>query len=93
MPEKAPIFKPSFDWFGVAKSVVLVVAGITVLWLNSNYASIADLKSIEKKVDQVEIKTQVLDQKMQSIVELINTKLEYIKRDTDEIKKKLESTK
>jgi hypothetical protein len=90
MPEKAPVFKTSFDWFGAAKSAVLVFAGITVLWLNSNYASVADLKIVEKKIDQVEVKTQVLDQKMQSIVELINTKLEYIKRDTDEIKKKLE---
>ena len=52
-----------------------------------------DLNIVQKQIDQVEVKTQVLDQKMQSIVELINTKLEYIKRDTDEIKKKLEPSK
>jgi hypothetical protein len=46
---------------------------------------------VQKELDAAEVKIQVLDQKMQSVVELINTKLEYIKRDTDEIKKKLES--
>jgi hypothetical protein len=93
MPEKPSVLRSSFDWFGVAKSAILVVAGITVLWLNSNYASVTDLNIVQKQIDQVEVKTQVLDQKMQSIVELINTKLEYIKRDTDEIKKKLEPSK
>ena len=93
MPEKPSVLRSSFDWFGVAKSAILVVAGITVLWLNSNYASVTDLNIVQKKIDKVEVKTQVLDQKMQSIVELINTKLEYIKRDTDEIKKKLEPSK
>ena len=93
MPEKPSVLRSSFDWFGVAKSTILVVAGITVLWLNSNYASVTDLNIVQKQIDQVEVKTQVLDQKMQSIVELINTKLEYIKRDTDEIKKKLEPSK
>lgn len=92
MPEKFSPIK-SFDWFGVAKSAVLIFAGITVLWLNSNYASVVDLQELDKKVSANEIKTQVLDQKVQSIVELINTKLEYIKRDTDEIKKKLETAK
>jgi Tfp pilus assembly protein PilN len=67
-----------------------VIAGIAVLWLNSNYASVVDLQNLQKEVDSIEAKTQILDQRMQSIVELINTKLEYIKRDTDEIKKKLE---
>lgn len=90
MPEKPPFSKNSFDWFSALKSVVLVVAGIAVLWLNSNYASVVDLQTLQKEVDHIEAKTQILDQKMQSIVELINTKLEYIKRDTDEIKKKLE---
>ena len=93
MPEKPSVLRSSFDWFGVAKSAILVVAGITVLWLNSNYASVTDLNIVQKQIDQVEVKTQVLHQKMQSIVELINTKLEYIKRDTDEIKKKLEPSK
>ena len=93
MPEKPSVLRSSFDWFGVAKSAILVVAGITVLWLNSNYASVTDLNIVQKQIDQVEVKTQVLDQKMQSIVELINTKLEYINRDTDEIKKKLEPSK
>jgi peptidoglycan hydrolase CwlO-like protein len=92
MPEK-PTFSKSFDWFGVAKSAVLIFAGITVLWLNSNYASVVDLQNLQKEVDHIEAKTQVLDQKIQSIVELINTKLEYIKRDTDEIKKKIEQIK
>jgi hypothetical protein len=92
MPEK-PTFSKSFDWFGVAKSAVLIFAGITVLWLNSNYASVVDLQELDKKVSASEVKTQVLEQKVQSIVELINTKLEYIKRDTDEIKKKLETVK
>jgi hypothetical protein len=90
MPDKPPFSKNSFDWFSALKSVVLVVAGIAVLWLNSNYASVVDLQTLQKEVDHIEAKTQILDQKMQSIVELINTKLEYIKRDTDEIKKKLE---
>jgi Tfp pilus assembly protein PilN len=90
MPEKPPFSKNSFDWFSALKSAVLVVAGIAVLWLNSNYASVVDLQTLQKEVDHIEAKTQILDQKMQSIVELINTKLEYIKRDTDEIKKKLE---
>jgi Tfp pilus assembly protein PilN len=90
MPDKPPFSKNSFDWFSALKSVVLVVAGIAVLWLNSNYASVVDLQTLQKEVDNIEAKTQILDQKMQSIVELINTKLEYIKRDTDEIKKKLE---
>lgn len=90
MPEKSPL-KSSFDWFGVAKSFILVLAGVTVLWLNSNYASVVDLQIVQKELDAAEVKIQVLDQKMQSVVELINTKLEYIKRDTDEIKKKLES--
>lgn len=93
MPEKPSVLRSSFDWFGVAKSAILIVAGVTVLWLNSNYASVTDLNIVQKQIDQVEVKTQVLDQKMQSIVELINTKLEYIKRDTDEIKKKLEPSK
>jgi hypothetical protein len=92
MPEKPNSLK-SFDWFGVAKSAALIFAGITVLWLNSNYASVVDLQELDKKVSANEVKTQVLDQKVQSIVELINTKLEYIKRDTDEIKKKLETAK
>jgi ABC-type antimicrobial peptide transport system permease subunit len=92
MPEKST-FSKSFDWFGVAKSAVLVFTGIAVLWLNSNYASVVDLQELDKKVSANEVKTQVLDQKVQSIVELINTKLEYIKRDTDEIKKKLETAK
>jgi Tfp pilus assembly protein PilN len=90
MPEKPPFSKNSFDWFSALKSAVLVIAGIAVLWLNSNYASVVDLQTLQKEVDHIEAKTQILDQKMQSIVELINTKLEYIKRDTDEIKKKLE---
>ena len=93
MPEKSPFSKNSFDWFSVLKSAVLVVAGISVLWLNSNYASVADLQVLRKDVDKIDAKTQILDQKMQSVVELINTKLEYIKRDTDEIKKKIEHIK
>jgi hypothetical protein len=93
MPEKSPFSKNSFDWFSALKSVVLVVAGIAVLWLNSNYASVVDLQVLQKELDKNEAKIQVLDQKMQSIVELINTKLEYIKRDTDEIKKKIEQIK
>jgi Tfp pilus assembly protein PilN len=90
MPEKSLFSKNSFDWFSTFKSVALVIAGIAVLWLNSNYASVVDLQNLQKEVDSIEAKTQILDQRMQSIVELINTKLEYIKRDTDEIKKKLE---
>jgi hypothetical protein len=89
MPEKSSL-KYSLDWFNVTKSVILVLAGVTVLWLNTNYASVVDLQVLQKEVDRVEVKTQILDQKMQDVVELINTKLEYIKRDTDEIKKKLE---
>lgn len=83
--------KISLDWFGAAKSVVLVVIGVLVLWLNSNYASVADLQSLDTKVMDIESKSKMLDQKIQSVVELINTKLEYIKRDTDEIKKELKS--
>jgi Tfp pilus assembly protein PilN len=90
MPEKSLFSKNSFDWFSTFKSAALVIAGIAVLWLNSNYASVVDLQNLQKEVDSIEAKTQILDQRMQSIVELINTKLEYIKRDTDEIKKKLE---
>lgn len=90
MPEKPLFSKNAFDWFSAFKSTALVIAGIAVLWLNSNYASVVDLQNLQKEVDSIEAKTQILDQRMQSIVELINTKLEYIKRDTDEIKKKLE---
>jgi Tfp pilus assembly protein PilN len=90
MPEKPLFSKNAFDWFSTFKSAALVIAGIAVLWLNSNYASVVDLQNLQKEVDSIEAKTQILDQRMQSIVELINTKLEYIKRDTDEIKKKLE---
>ena len=91
MPEKPSTNKISLDWFEAIKSVVLVVVGVLVLWLNSNYAAVADLKILDNRVVEVESKTKILDQKMQSIVELINTKLEYIKRDTDEIKKELKS--
>jgi len=90
MPEKSSLKYP-LDWFNVTKSVILVLAGVTVLWLNTNYASVVDLQVLQKEVDRVEVKTQILDQKMQDVVELINTKLEYIKRDTDEIKNKLET--
>jgi hypothetical protein len=91
MPEKAPLSKISLDWFEAIKSTILVVVGVLVLWLNSNYASVVDLKVLDEKVLEVESKNKMLDQKVQSIVELINTKLEYIKRDTDEIKKELKS--
>lgn len=91
MAEKAPISKISLNWFETIKSLVLVVVGVLVLWLNSNYAAVADLKNLDSRVGEVESKTKMLDQKMQSVVELINTKLEYIKRDTDEIKKELKS--
>jgi hypothetical protein len=93
MPEKAPLNKISLDWFEAIKSTVLVVVGVLVLWLNSNYASTVDLKVLDERVSEVESKNKMLDQKMQSVVELINTKLEYIKRDTDEIKKELKSNK
>lgn len=83
--------KINLNWFGAIKSSVLVVVGSLVLWLNSNYASVADLKILDEKVLSVESQNKMLDQKVQSIVELINTKLEYIKRDTDEIKKELKS--
>lgn len=91
MAEKVPISKISLNWFETIKSLVLVVVGVLVLWLNSNYAAVADLKVLDSRVGEVESKTKMLDQKMQSVVELINTKLEYIKRDTDEIKKELKS--
>lgn len=91
MANGLPQNKISLDWFGAAKSVVLVVVGVLVLWLNSNYASVADLQSLDTKVMDIESKSKMLDQKIQSVVELINTKLEYIKRDTDEIKKELKS--
>lgn len=91
MSEKASLSKVSLNWFEAIKSIVLVVVGVLVLWLNSNYAAVADLKVLDNRVVEVESKTKILDQKMQSIVELINTKLEYIKRDTDEIKKELKS--
>jgi hypothetical protein len=91
MSEKAPLSKVSLNWFEAIKSIVLVVVGVLVLWLNSNYAAVADLKILDNRVVEVESKTKILDQTMQSVVELINTKLEYIKRDTDEIKKELKS--
>jgi predicted nucleic acid-binding protein len=91
MPEKPSTNKISLDWFEAIKSTVLVVVGVLVLWLNSNYASIVDLQVLDERVVEVESKNKMLDQKIQSIVELINTKLEYIKRDTDEIKKELKS--
>lgn len=93
MPEKPPFNKISLDWFEATKSTVLVIVGVLVLWLNSNYASTVDLKVLDERVSEAESKNKMLDQKMQSVVELINTKLEYIKRDTDEIKKELKSTK
>lgn len=93
MSPKRSVLTSAFDWFGVAKSAVLVFAGVTVLWLNSNYASVTEVHAVQKEIDTLETKTQVLDQKMQSVVELINTKLEYIKRDTDEIKDKLKNIK
>lgn len=91
MAEKTPLDRMSMDWFGVAKSIVLVVVGVLVLWLNTNYASVADLESLDAQVSDIRSQNKMLDQKIQSIVELINTKLEYIKRDTDEIKKELKS--
>ena len=91
MPEKPSTNKISLDWFEAVKSTVLVVVGILVLWLNSNYASVVDLQVLDERVVEVESKNKMLDQKIQAIVELINTKLEYIKRDTDEIKKELKS--
>ncbi len=93
MPEKASFNKINLDWFQAIKSTVLVIVGVLVLWLNSNYASTTDLKVLDDRVSEVESKNKMLDQKMQSTVELINTKLEYIKRDTDEIKKELKSDK
>lgn len=91
MANGLPQNKISLNWFETIKSLVLVVVGVLVLWLNSNYAAVADLKVLDSRVGEVESKTKMLDQKMQSVVELINTKLEYIKRDTDEIKKELKS--
>lgn len=91
MANGLPQNKISLNWFETIKSLVLVVVGVLVLWLNSNYAAVADLKILDSRVGEVESKTKMLDQKMQSVVELINTKLEYIKRDTDEIKKELKS--
>jgi hypothetical protein len=85
--------KITFDWFNAVKTGSLVVAAIAVLWLNTNYASVPDLKNLELKVTKSEEKILLLDEKMKSIVELINTKLDYIKRDTDEIKKKIEQIK
>ena len=91
MANGLPQNKISLNWFETIKSLVLVVVGVLVLWLNSNYAAVADLKNLDSRVGEVESKTKMLDQKMHSVVELINTKLEYIKRDTDEIKKELKS--
>lgn len=93
MPEKPATNKISLDWFEAIKSTILVAVGVLVLWLNSNYASVVDLKILDERVVEVESNNKMLDQKIQSIVELINTKLEYIKRDTDEIKKELKSNK
>lgn len=91
MPVKAELNKINLDWFQTIKTTILVIVGVLVLWLNSNYASTADLKVLDGRVSEVESKNKILDQKIQSTVELINTKLEYIKRDTDEIKKELQS--
>jgi len=91
MPPSTPTNKINLGWFEPIKSVVLVLFGVFVLYLNSNYASVADLKVLDEKVIEVESRNKMLDQKIQSIVELLNTKLEYIKRDTDEIKKELKS--
>lgn len=91
MPPSTPVNKINLGWFEPIKSVVLVLFGVFVLYLNSNYASVADLKVLDEKVIEVESRNKMLDQKIQSIVELLNTKLEYIKRDTDEIKKELKS--
>lgn len=80
----------NFDWFNVVKTAALAVAAVAVLWLNTNYAAVADLQKLETKVSEIDREQSVQDEKLKSVVELINTKLEYIMRDTEEIKKKLE---
>ena len=50
MAEKVPISKISLNWFETIKSLVLVVVGVLVLWLNSNYAAVADLKNLDRKL-------------------------------------------
>jgi len=85
--------KITFDWFSAIKTGLIAIAAISVLWLNTNYASVPDLKNLELKITKSEEKILLLDEKLKSIVELINTKLDYIKRDTDEIKKKIEQIK
>lgn len=81
----------NFDWFNVVKTAALAVAAVAVLWLNTNYAAVADLQKLETKVSEIDREQSVQDEKLKSVVELINTKLEYIMRDTEEIKKKLET--
>lgn len=85
--------KITFDWFNAIKTGFIAIAAISVLWLNTNYASVPDLKALEQRVLKSDEKIAILDEKLKSIVELINTKLDYIKRDTDEIKKKIEQIK
>jgi predicted transcriptional regulator len=85
--------KFTFDWFNAVKTGLLAIAAISVLWLNTNYASVPDLKILEQKVIKSDERVAILDEKLKSVVELINTKLDYIKRDTDEIKKKIEQIK
>lgn len=71
------------------KWVLPILFGVTILWLNSKYATVEAYDVLENKVLLMDSSNKEKEADLNKKIEIMNTKLEYILTDVKEIKQKV----